>query len=127
MRRVRTGDAPVGIPEPGFAKNPLKGRDAVALIGLVAVLEIELLLGGPDPHLAERFVRRAVSDGLVAQGATAADLRFALANLNNRPRSTTGEYDDPNRPHHGRSERGWRLRKRRKVRDWFQYVELRDA
>jgi hypothetical protein len=86
------------------APRPLQRRDAAALIGIAAVLEAHLLSGELDPHLAAALVRHLHESGLVEGDAGPADLRLALANLNQRIRYANGEHDAPPAPDTGQAD-----------------------
>ena len=83
------------------APRPLHRRDAAALIGIAAVLEGHLLSGELDPLLAAALVRHLHEAGLVEGDAGPADLRLALANLNQRIRYANGELEGPPAPDTG--------------------------
>ena len=74
----------------GIAPNPLGRRDAEAMIGVLALLEGHLINGDLAPHVVDRL-----SERLVGPGAGAAELRVALANLNQRLRYVLGEHENP--------------------------------
>jgi hypothetical protein len=78
----------------GACPRPLDRRDAVALIGLAAVLEAHLLAGDLDPHVADHLGRRLGTDG-------PPELRLALGDLTQRLRYALGEYDQPPAPDTG--------------------------
>ena len=69
-------------------------RDLAALIGILAVLEGELVGGEVSPHLAGRIRERLERVALVAPGGTACEVRQALDDLNQRLRSALGEHAD---------------------------------
>ena len=83
----------------GAAPHPLERQDADALIGVTAVLEGHLIAGQLDPEVVGRLGAR-----LVGPGAGPAELRVALANLNQRLRYVLGEYDEPPAPGTGEVE-----------------------
>jgi hypothetical protein len=85
----------------GVAPNPLGQQDAAALIGVAAVLEGHLLAGDLNPHVVDSLNRHLQSAGLVESGAGPAQLRLALANLNQRLRHVLGEHDQPPAPDTG--------------------------
>jgi hypothetical protein len=75
--------------------------DVAALIGLLAVLEGELLLadqGHTVPGWVDSVAQRLSRDGLIAGEADGRDLRQALDDLNHRLRYVIGEYDEPPSP-----------------------------
>lgn len=90
--RARHDDAMEDAPE---CRRPLQRTDAVALIGLLAILEGEIWGHGLDEHLIDRLRRRFFSDGLVADAAGGYELRQVINDLNHRIRYAIGEYEDP--------------------------------
>ena len=78
----------------GACPRPLERRDALALIGLTAVLGGHLLAGDLDPHLVDHLARRLGTDG-------PPELRLALGDLTERLRYALGEYDQPPVPDTG--------------------------
>jgi len=78
------------VTDDGIAPNPLGRRDAEAMIGVLALLEGHLINGDLAPHVVDRL-----SERLVGPGAGAAELRVALANLNQRLRYVLGEHENP--------------------------------
>jgi len=73
----------------------------VALIGLVATLEGELMGPNDDgevPEWAQGFATRLSRDGLLAPDGRNRELRQALNDLNHRLRYALGEYDEPPGP-----------------------------
>jgi len=83
------------------APRPLHRQDAGAVIRITAVLEGHLLGGESDPHLVEALTRHLHGAGLLEPGAGPAELRLALANLNQRIRYANGEHDAPPAPDTG--------------------------
>jgi hypothetical protein len=81
--------------------RPLSDVDARAIIGLLAILEGELLGEQLDPALAHRLRDRWVREDLLAEGAELAHLRRALAEMNQRVRYARGEYAEPPDPEQG--------------------------
>lgn len=78
----------------------LRDDDVAALIGLLAVLEGELLVSGRDldnniPDWAQRLAARLTKHGLLPTEPSNRDLRQALNDLNHRLRYALGEYDEP--------------------------------
>jgi hypothetical protein len=69
--------------------------DTRAIIGLLAILEGELLGEQLDLPFAHRLRDRFVSEGLLPEGAGLAHLRRALAEMNQRVRYARGEYAEP--------------------------------
>jgi hypothetical protein len=87
--------------EPGVASNPLSQPDASALIGVAAALQGHLELGDLSQHVVDSLNRHLHRAGLVESGAGPAELRLALANLNQRIRHVLGEHDEPPAPDTG--------------------------
>lgn len=79
--------------------NALSQQDAVALIGILAVLEGEHSAGHIAERLSHRFGERLERAGLLVGAWRGADLRQALHDLNHRLRYALGEHDEP--PHPG--------------------------
>jgi hypothetical protein len=78
------------------APNPVAKRDLAALVGLLAVLEGELLAQEIGPYLAGRMSDRLVRVGLLdAEQAATRDLCQALDALIHRLRYALGEYAEP--------------------------------
>jgi hypothetical protein len=77
-------NGPVEAPNPGLA------RDAEVLVGLLALLEGELLAGELSAHLVEKIRDRFARVGLPTPTA---ELSHAIHDLNQRLRHTLGEYD----------------------------------
>jgi hypothetical protein len=71
------------------------------MIGVAAVLEGHLVVGDLDPHVVDSLNRHLQSAGLVESGAGPAELRLALADLNQRIRHVLGEHDAPPVPDAG--------------------------
>jgi hypothetical protein len=69
-----------------------------ALIGLLALLEGELMAGGVPEHLSRRIRDRLEQVGLLGAGGTERDLRQSISDLNHRLRYALGEYDEPPQP-----------------------------
>jgi hypothetical protein len=76
----------------GATVNPVRERDASALIGLLAVVEGFSLAGELAPDLEERLVRRLHRVGLLAHDQSSVAFRSALNGLNQRLRFALGEY-----------------------------------
>jgi hypothetical protein len=84
-----------------LAPRPPQTRDVAALVGLLATLEGELMVGtegGAVPHWAAHLAHRLGRDGLVARDADQREVRQALNDLNHRLRYVLGEYDEPIAP-----------------------------
>jgi hypothetical protein len=69
-----------------------------ALIGLLALLEGELMAGGVPERLSRRMGDLLERVGLVGAGGTERDLRQSISDLNHRLRYALGEYDKPPQP-----------------------------
>jgi hypothetical protein len=69
-----------------------------ALIGLLALLEGELMAGGVPERLSRRIGDLLERVGLVGAGGTERDLRQSISDLNHRLRYALGEYDEPPQP-----------------------------
>jgi hypothetical protein len=83
----------------GPVPNPISDGDVSAVIGLLAVVEGELLGEQLDPKLVRSIRDRFVMAGLLAQDAETADLRVVVvAEMNQRFRYARGEYDEPPAP-----------------------------
>jgi hypothetical protein len=81
-----------------LAPRSCQPRDLSALIGLLAVVEGELMTGEVSRHLSGRIRDRLEGVELLEAGGTEPDLRQALNDLNHRLRYALGEYDEPPRP-----------------------------
>ncbi len=76
--------------------RPPSSRDVAALIGVLAVLEAEMLGAEPPDQLlpwAAPIARRLSRHGLVPPDADGRDLRQGLNDLNHRLRFALGEYE----------------------------------
>ena len=73
--------------------RPLTRGDAAALIGILAVLEGQILSDHLDTGVVDRFRRRLTDDGLLPGGEGSGDVAAALEELNQRVRFALGEYD----------------------------------
>lgn len=89
---------------PALPETPRRPRDqdVRALIGVLAVLEGEVLVTELD-HLVpeewmQRVLERLVRVGLLESKASVAELREELGDLNQRLRHVRGEYDGPGEP-----------------------------
>ncbi len=76
-----------------LAPRSCHARDLAALIGLLALLEGELMAGEISPHLSNRIRHRLERVALLAPGGTEQDLRQSINELNHRLRYD--EYDKP--------------------------------
>jgi len=69
-----------------------------AVVGLLALLEGELMAGGVPERLSRRIRDRLERVGLLRVGGTERDLRQSISDLNHRLRYALGEYDEPPQP-----------------------------
>jgi hypothetical protein len=92
------------VSEDGAVPHPLGRQDAAALIGVLAVLEGQLIAGALDRHVIDHLNGHLHGADLVGPGAGPAELRVALATLNQRLRYVLGEYDEPPAPDTGEVE-----------------------
>ncbi|GGL21491.1 hypothetical protein GCM10012284_65110 [Mangrovihabitans endophyticus] len=81
-----------------LAPRSCRAPDVAALIGLLALLEGELMAGGVPEHLSRRIRDRLERVGLLGAAGTERDLRQSISDLNHRLRYALGEYDEPPRP-----------------------------
>jgi hypothetical protein len=81
-----------------LAPRSCHARDLAALIGLLAVLEAELMVGEVPQHLSDRIRHGLQSTALLEAGGTERDLRQSINNLNHRLRYALGEYGTPPSP-----------------------------
>jgi hypothetical protein len=65
-----------------------------ALIGLLAVIEGEIMADEVPPHLAGRLRDRLEREMLLEPHGTERDLRQSINDLNHRVRYALGEYDE---------------------------------
>jgi hypothetical protein len=79
---------------PDEAPRTCHGRDLAALIGLLAVIEGEIMTGEVSPYLAGRIRRRLEREMLLEPNGTDRDLRQTISDLNHRLRYALGEYDE---------------------------------
>lgn len=73
--------------------NPVGTADAVALIGVLAVLEGEVMTRSVADRMAGRLSRRLVDADLLPAGAGERDFRQILNDINQRLRFAVGEYE----------------------------------
>lgn len=78
--------------------NPVRRQDAETLVGVLAVLQGQLIGGSLDEDVVARLVRRFVRAGLLepdpdGSPPSAGRLGVALDNLNQRLRYALGEYE----------------------------------
>jgi hypothetical protein len=78
--------------------NPVCVRDAVAVIGVFAVLEGHLLGADLDAHLTRHLQAWLARRGLLDPDAGTRGLRQLLSDVNQRMRYAIGEYDEPPTP-----------------------------
>jgi hypothetical protein len=69
-----------------------------ALIGLLAVIEAEIMAGEVPPHLSDRIRQRLERESLLEPNGTEQDLRQAINDLNHRVRYALGEYEYDEQP-----------------------------
>jgi hypothetical protein len=81
-----------------LAPRSCHAQDVAALIGLLALLEGELMAGGVPERLSARVRDRLERVGLLGTGGTERDLRQSISDLNHRLRYALGEYEEPPRP-----------------------------
>jgi hypothetical protein len=81
-----------------LAPRSCHARDVAALIGLLAVLEGELMVGEVPEHLQDRIGGRLQRVGLLEAGGTERELRQSISDLHHRLRYALGEHDEPPRP-----------------------------
>ena len=81
-----------------LAPRSCRARDLTALIGLLAVLEGELMAGEVSQHLSDRIRHRLQSAAVLEPGGTEQHLRQSINDLNHRLRYALGEYDEPPSP-----------------------------
>jgi hypothetical protein len=77
------------------APRACRTDDLSALIGLLALIEAEVMAGEMSPHLSGRIRQRLERAALLAPGGTDRDLRQTINDLNHRLRYALGEYDEP--------------------------------
>ncbi|MFI7609122.1 hypothetical protein ACIBTV_28945 [Micromonospora sp. NPDC049366] len=77
------------------APNAVSGRDLAVLIGVLAVLEGELMVGDVPEHLTDRLRDRFAREGLLDPRASERAFRQAINDLNHRLRYGLGEYPEP--------------------------------
>ncbi len=81
-----------------LAPRSCHARDLSALIGLLAVIEGELIAGEVSRHLSGRIRDRLERMQILEPRGTERDLRQSINDLNHRLRYALGEYDEPPRP-----------------------------
>jgi hypothetical protein len=81
-----------------LAPRSCRAGDLAALIGLLAVLEGELMAGEVSQHLSDRIRHRLQRVATPGPGGDERDLRQSINDLNHRLRYALGEYDEPQRP-----------------------------
>ena len=90
--RVPAEHQVVTMPADDLAPNPVLSRDLAVLIGVLAVLEGELMVGEVPDHLAGRLRDRFARQNLLRDGGSSRALRQAINDLNHRLRYGLGEY-----------------------------------
>jgi hypothetical protein len=70
----------------------LADRDVAALVGVLAILEGQVL-SGEAPRMTRQLIDRLARYGLLPAGAASEPLATALHDLNQRLRLARGEYD----------------------------------
>jgi hypothetical protein len=70
----------------------LADRDVAALVGVLAILEGQVL-SGEAPRMTRQLSNRLARYGLLPAGAASESLATALHDLNQRLRLARGEYD----------------------------------
>jgi hypothetical protein len=78
--------------------HALEVRDAAALIGVLAVVTGESMLGQLGDDTSNALQRRLVRDGLIVGPASPRELQQALSDLVERIRYALGEYGAPPEP-----------------------------
>nr|WP_296075944.1 hypothetical protein [uncultured Actinoplanes sp.] len=81
-----------------LAPRRCRTHDLVALIGLLAVIEGELMVGEVPEHLAGRIRDRLERAAILAPGGSGRDVRQSVNDLNHRLRYALGEFDVPPSP-----------------------------
>jgi hypothetical protein len=81
-----------------LAPRPCRADDLAALIGLLAVVEGELMTAEVTEHLAGRIRERLEREAILEPGGTPRDVRQSINDLNHRLRYALGEYDRPPSP-----------------------------
>jgi hypothetical protein len=82
----------------GLAPRSCHARDLAALIGVLAVIEGELMAGEVSQYLSGRIRDRLERVQLLEPGGSERDLRQSISDLNHRLRYALGEYSEPPRP-----------------------------
>ena len=71
--------------------RPLTRQDAAALIGILAVVEGQIMSGHVEPDAVERLRARLADDGMLTGDPAGQDVPAALEALNKRVRFALGE------------------------------------
>jgi hypothetical protein len=71
--------------------RPLTRQDAAALIGILAVVEGQIVSGNVDPDAVERLRVRLADDGILTGEPAEQDVPATLEALNKRVRFALGE------------------------------------
>jgi hypothetical protein len=77
------------------ARKPVLAQDLAVLIGVLAVVEGDLMAQEVSQHMAGQLRDRFVRGGLLDPQAGLRDLRQAINDLNHRLRYALGEYPEP--------------------------------
>jgi hypothetical protein len=80
------------MPADKVAPNPVFSRDLAVLIGVLAVLEGDLMVGEVPDQLTDRIRDRFSREDLLRDGGNSRALRQAINDLNHRLRYGLGEY-----------------------------------
>jgi hypothetical protein len=75
--------------------NPVQRRDAIVLIGILAILEGVIWGGQLDEWTTSKVAERFVQQGVLDADHDQRDLRQAINDMNQRIRYAAGEYDAP--------------------------------
>jgi len=70
-------------------------RDAGLLIGVLAILETNILADALDDAVFRKVRQRLQRAGMLDHRADEREVRQALSNMNHRLRYALGEYDEP--------------------------------
>lgn len=81
-----------------LAPRSCHAPDLAALIGLLALLEGELMAGAVPESLSRRIRDRLERVGILRSGGSERNLHQSISDLNHRLRYALGEYDDPPQP-----------------------------
>lgn len=81
-------------PADEIASNPVFSRDLAVLIGVLAVLEGDLMVDEVPDRLTDRIRDRFAREDLLRDGGNSRALRQAINDLNHRLRYGLGEYSE---------------------------------